>query len=484
MSSRQFVWSKIICTMGPASQTPDALKAMIDAGMDVARINLSHGRYETHREVVEILRNLGGVSILIDFPGPKIRVGEIDGRIMLRPGEEVHFTTRLVVGDRRELPLTYGDLPREVHVGGSIFLNDGLIEVEVTSVDDDLQGFQGRVLSGGEVVSHKGVNAPRAALSMRPPTEKDLRGIEFGVEVGGDWFAMSFIRNRRDVENTRRAVERAGGDQPLISKIEHRDAIDNIDEIIDASDGVMVARGDLGIEVPSWEVPLLQKQIIAKCNEAGKPVIVATQMLESMVANPRPTRAEASDVANAILDGADAVMLSEETAVGLYPIEAVKVMNRISLTVEQQAPRHEAEQPGKGVPIPDVIGGLVSRATEAVRPSAIIVVTRSGFSARMVSKHRPKTRILAVAKSPKVSRRMHLYWGVEPLDVSWTDDRDELLIRAVERSLEEGFVGGKDVVMIVSGSTLEAPGRTSTLEILRIRDILDHAPQRKRRQRA
>jgi pyruvate kinase len=207
-------------------------------------------------------------------------------------------------------------------------------------------------------------------------------------------------------------------------------------------------------------------------------------MLESMVANPRPTRAEASDVANAILDGADAVMLSEETAIGLYPIEAVKVMNRISLTVEQQAPRHEAKQPGEGVPIPDIIGGLVSRATEAVRPSAIIVVTRSGFSARMVSKHRPKTRILAVAKSPNVSRRMRLYWGVEPLDVSWTDDRDELLIRAVERSLEEGFVGGKDVVMIVSGSTLEAPGRTSTLEILRIRDILDHAPQRKRRQRA
>ena len=476
-----FVRSKIICTIGPASQTPADLKAMIDVGMDVARINLSHGRYETHREVVETLRDLGGVSILIDFPGPKIRVGDIDGRIDLRPGDEVHFTTRRIVGNKRELPLTYGDLPREVHVGGSIFLNDGLIEVRVESIDGDLQGFHGRVVSGGEVGSHEGVNAPGAELSMRPPTERDLRGIAFGVEVGGDWFAMSFIRDRRDVENTRRAVERAGGDQPLISKIEHRDAIENIDEIIEASDGVMVARGDLGIEVPSWEVPLLQKQIIAKCNQAGKPVIVATQMLESMVGNPRPTRAEASDVANAILDGADAVMLSEETAVGLYPIEAVKVMNNISLTVEQQAPRREAKHLEEGVPIPDVIGGLVSRATEAVRPSAIIVVTRSGFSARMVSKHRPRTRILAVAKSPKVSRRMRIYWGVEPLDVAWTDDRDELLIRAVERSLEKGLVGREDVVMIASGSTLEAPGRTSTLEILRIEDILNHAPQRKQK---
>jgi len=472
------VRSKIVCTIGPSSQTPAALKAMMEAGMDVARINLAHGRYDVHREAIDALRDLGAVSILIDLPGPKIRVGEIDGRVVLRSGDQVHFTTRRVVGDRHELPITYGSLPREVHAGGSIFLNDGLIEVSVTSIDDDLQGFQGRVVSGGDIVSHKGVNAPGAALSMRPPTERDLKGIEFGVQVGGDWFAMSFIRDRRDVENTRRAVERAGGDQPIISKVEHREAIENIDEIIDASDGVMVARGDLGVEVPPWEVPLLQKRIIARCNEEGKPVIVATQMLESMVTNPRPTRAEASDVANAILDGADAVMLSEETAVGLYPIEAVKVMNNISLAVEQQAPRREAGLPEEGVPIPDMIGALVSRATEAVRPAAIIVVTRSGFSARMVSKHRPRTRILAVARSPKVSRRMRLYWGVEPLDVAWTDDRDELLIRAVDRGLEDGLMGEEDVVMMVSGSTLEAPGRTSTLEILSVGDILHHASRR------
>jgi len=478
MTSGPFVRSKIICTIGPASRAPETMEAMIEAGMDVARVNLSHGEYGTHRKTIETLRGLGGVSVLIDLPGPKIRIGEVEGRVMLRPGDQIHFTTRQAVGDGRELSINYGNLPREVHAGGSVFINDGIIEVGITSIDDDLEGFHGRVVSGGEVVSHKGVNAPGAALSLRPPTEEDVRGIEFGVEVGGDWFAMSFIRDGRDVENTRRAVERAGGDQPIISKIEHGDAIENIDEIIEASDGIMVARGDLGIEVPPWEVPLLQKRIIAKCNEAGKPVIVATQMLESMVASPRPTRAEANDVANAILDGADAVMLSEETAVGTYPIETVMAMNSIGLTVERQAPRRETSRLEEGAPIADIIGGLASRAAETVKPAAIIVVTRSGFTARMVSKHRPKTLILAVTRSPKVRGRMPLYWGVEPLDVAWTDDRDELLVRAVDRSLEEGLVGREDVVMIVSGSTLEAPGRTSTLEILRIEDILYHASRR------
>ena len=475
MSSGQFVRSKIICTIGPSSSSLETMRAMIEAGMDIARINLAHGEYGVHRRVIESLRNLGGVSILLDLPGPKIRIGEVDGSVTLKPNDEVHFTTRRVVGNRRELPITYGNLPREVHVGGSVFLKDGVIEVMVTTIDDDLQGFHGRIVSGGEVVSKSGVNAPGAALSIRPPTDVDLRGVEFGVEVDCDWFAMSFIRDQRDVESTRQAIERAGGEQPLISKIEHRDAIENIDEIIDASDGIMVARGDLGIEVPSWEVPIHQKRIISKCNEEGKPVIVATQMLESMMSNPRPTRAEASDVANAILDGADAVMLSEETAIGRYPIEAVRVMNRISLTAEQRAPRHEAEWLEEGIPIADVIGNLASLATETVKPAAIMVVTRSGFSARMISKHRPKTRILAVARSPKVSRRMRLYWGVEPLDVAWTYDRDELLIRAVSKSLEKGLVGREDVVVIVSGSTLEAPGRTSTLEILRVEDILHHS---------
>ena len=475
--SSQFVRAKIVCTIGPASEHPETLKGMTEAGMDVARINLSHGNLESHKRVFEALTEVDDVSSLIDLPGPKIRLGEVDGSVTLRPGANVYFTTRSVVGDDRVLPISYGNLPREARVGGSLYINDGLIEVKVTSIDDDLEGFHGRVISGGEVVSHKGVNVPGADLSMSPPTEGDLRGIKFGVEVC-DWFAISFVRKAQDIENTRQAVEKAGGDQPIISKIEHKDAIENIEEIIEASDGVMVARGDLGIEVPPWEVPLLQKRIIAKCNQAGKPVIVATQMLESMVVNPRPTRAEASDVANAILDGADAVMLSEETALGLFPVEAVKVMNSITQTVERKAPPiTDISQRVEGS-IANVIGNLASRATATVDPAAIIVVTRSGFSARMVSKHRPRTRILTVARSPKVNRRTRLYWGVEPLDVVWTEDRDELLIRAVTQSLEKGYVGESDVVMIVSGSSLEAPGRTSTLEILKVEDILSHASRR------
>jgi pyruvate kinase len=448
---------------------------MMKAGMDVARLNLSHGEFEGHKKIIETLRSQGSVSILVDLPGPKIRVGEVDGHILLRPDDEVHFTTQQVLGSREVLPLNYLDLPREVDVGGSIFINDGLIEVKVTSIDEDLQGFHGRVLSGGEVVSRKGVNAPGASLSLRPPTERDLKGIEFGVEFGADWIAMSFIRGQRDVEKTRQAIKRFGGDQPIISKIEHRDAIDNLDGIIEATDGVMVARGDLGIEVEPWQVPLLQKEIITKCNKVGKPVIVATQMLESMVINPRPTRAEASDVANAILDGADAVMLSEETATGLYPIEAVKVMNEINRTVEGQNQSNIEEPLVDTASIPEIIGSLASQAADEVRPAAIIVVTRSGFSARMVSKHRPRSRILTVSRSPKLSKRMHLLWGIEPLDIVWTESRDELLIRAVERSLEDDLIGRRDTVMIVSGSTLEAPGRTSTLEVLRVEDILDYA---------
>jgi pyruvate kinase len=476
MGRSQFVRAKIVCTIGPASDHPRTLRAMVDAGMDVARLNLSHGDFEVHRRVVETLTDVGGVSTLVDLPGPKIRVGEVEGSVVLAPGNEVHFNTRPVLGDGGELSVSYGNLPREVRVGGSIFINDGLIEVRITSIDGDLKGFTGEVVSGGEVVSHKGLNAPGARLSMRPPTEADLKGIDFGVEIC-DWFAISFVRERGDVEETRRAIARAGGETPIISKIEHQEAIRNIDGIIEASDGVMVARGDLGIEVPPWEVPLLQKRIIEKCNEAGKPVIVATQMLESMVTNPRPTRAEASDIANAILDGADAVMLSEETAVGLFPVEAVRVMNSISRTVEQGAPVKKYDHKA-GSPIAEVIGDVTSRAAATVDPAAIIVVTRSGFSARMVSKHRPKARILSVARSPGVNRRTRLYWGVEPLDVPWTDDRDELIVRAVDTSLERGFLEKGDVVMIVSGSTLEAPGRTSTLEILKVEDILSHALRR------
>ena len=470
-----YVRSKIVCTIGPASRRPDILKEMAAAGMDVARVNLSHGSFDDHRNTIRAIRSLGSVAVLVDLPGPKIRIGELKEPVQLKAGDSVRFTTENVVGEGLTLPVNYDKLPAEVRPGGHIFINDGLIELDIIKVDADFNGFEAKVVSGGEASSHKGVNVPGASLSIHPPTEQDVKGIEFGVKIGADWFAASFIRSKKDVEAVKQAIKEVDGDQPVISKIEHGEAITNIDDIIDASDGIMVARGDLGIEVPPWDIPLLQKKIITKCYEIGRPVIVATQMLESMVENPRPTRAEASDVANAILDGADAVMLSEETATGAHPIEAVRVMESISRVVESGGTLRKAQRPREGQPIPEIIGSLASQAVESVKPSAIFTVTRSGFTTLMVSKYRPSARILAVVREAKIARRTRLFWGVEPLDVQWSDDRDELIIRAVNRALRDGVIREPDIIMIVSGSTLEAPGRTSTLEILRVKDILYHA---------
>jgi len=471
-----FTRSKIVCTIGPASEDEETLRAMVKAGMDVARINMSHGTPEEKRPVFERLREIGDTSIMIDLPGPKIRLGELDKTYTLEEGDQIHFTIQPKIGNRREMSVSYDRLPTEIRVGGHLFINDGIIDLEITGIDQDMKGFDTVVASGGEVSSRKGINAPGASLSLRPPTEKDLTGIRFGVDMDCDWFAASFVRDASDVKAVSEAVSDAGGDQPVISKIEHGDAVRNIGEIIEASDGVMVARGDLGIEIPPWDVPLLQKKIIAACNRLGKPVIVATQMLESMMHTPRPTRAEASDVANALLDGADAVMLSGETAIGKYPVEAVRAMNNIGWVVQEQITHREKSE--RGSLLPNIIGSLATRAVEAVEASAIIVVTRSGFSALMVSTHRPKTRILAVSKDPRVGRRMHLYWGVEPLDIPWTDDRDQLIIRAVENSLEKGYIYEEDIVAVVSGSTLIAPGLTTSLDILSVRDILYHAGRR------
>jgi pyruvate kinase len=470
-----FSRTKIICTIGPASQQEKTLNAMINEGMDVARINLSHGDFETHKIVFNTLRSIGKTSILVDLPGPKIRLGDLKSNYILEEGDIVHFTILPVMGDLRNLPVNYSKLPEEVNVGGHVFINDGLIDVEVTEIDKDLKGFTAIVVSGGEISSRKGLNTPEARLSLKTPTQKDLDCIKFGVELDADWFAVSFVRSVKDVENVREVVKKYGGDQPLISKIEHGEAVRNIDEIITASDGIMVARGDLGIEIQPWKVPLLQKQIIKECNKQGKPVIVATQMLESMINNPRPTRAEASDVANAVLDGTDAVMLSGETAIGRYPVKVVRTMNSICKIAQEQL----INTPDFGSlvekTITEVIGDLTQRAVDAVEPTAIIVVTRSGITARVVSKHRPKSRIFSVSKEPRISRRMHLYWGVDPLDVDWVDDRDIIIRKAVKKIIDLDYIDEEDAICVVSGSSLIAPGKTTTLEILAVKDIIQKA---------
>ena len=466
-----------MCTIGPASNSPEMLDAMIKAGMDVARINTSHGTPESHKKVFDHLRQYEECSILVDLPGPKIRLGRFEEPVDVNEGQEIHFTSCDVLGCSTEFPVNYEKLPEEVNIGGHLFINDGIIDVEVTSIDDDKTGFTGKVVSGGTVSSRKGLNAPGAALSLCPPTPQDIEGIKLGIKLECDWFAASFVRSAADVEAVRDAITAAGGDQPIISKIEHSDGVQNIAEIIEASDGIMVARGDLGIEIPPWDVPLLQKKIIEACNIKGKPVIVATQMLESMIENPRPTRAEASDVANALLDGADAVMLSGETAVGKHPLEAVRTMNSIGAVVQEQIHKNEHMEM-KGLPIKDIIGDLATRAVEAVEPAAILVITRSGKSALMVSKHRPRVLIITVAKDRKISRRMNMYWGVKPIHVPWTDDRDELIVRVMKEGLRRKLFYRSDIIQIVSGSTLIAPGLTTTLEILKVEDIMYLAGRR------
>lgn len=472
-----FIRSKIVCTIGPASSDPTTLDAMIEAGMDVARINMSHGSKAEHRAVIEHIMDHGECGVLVDLPGPKIRLGQLEAPVDLVEGQEVHFTTEEIIGNAQEFPVNYAKLPSEVREGGHLFINDGIIDFEVIKIDADKKGFIVRVVSGGVASSRKGVNAPGAKLTLSPPTKKDIDGIKFGVEMECDWFAASFVRSKDDVDTVSAAIVREGGTQPLVSKIEHGDAVHNISEIINASDGIMVARGDLGIEIPPWDVPLLQKKIIKACNTKGKPVIVATQMLESMIENPRPTRAEASDVANALLDGADAVMLSGETAVGKYPVETVRTMNNIGAVVQEQIHAKEHKEM-RGLPLTEIIGDLATRAVDAVGPAAILVVTRSGMSALMVSKHRPRATILTVAKDPKISRRMNMYWGVKPIAVPWTDDRDELIIRAVQEGLKREYFYRNDVIQVVSGSTLIAPGLTTTLEILKVEDILFRAGRR------
>lgn len=475
----KYVRTKIICTLGPASNEFSNIQKMVEAGMDVARINISHGSFEDHKKVIKNIRKFKEIAVLIDLPGPKIRLGEFNQPVIIKEGDIIKFTNKKVQGSSTLFPINYAKLPAEIKKGGQIFISDGLMEVQVTNIDHDFSGFETKVISGGQVSSHKGVNAPGATLSIRPPTDQDLEGIKFGVLEDVDWFAASFIRDKSDVEKIKDAIIESEGDQPLISKIEHAEAISNIDEIIEASDGIMVARGDLGIEVPPWEVPLLQKQIISKCNDVGKPVIVATQMLESMVINPRPTRAEANDVANAIIDGADAVMLSEETAMGTYPTESVAAMSSISQVIESRVVlKKDNQNLTEGRPIADIIGSLAAQSVTAVKPSTIFVVTRSGFSSLMVSKHRPKVPILAITKEQKVVRKMHLYWGVKPLDVEWSEDRDQIILRAVEKSWKSGFISRNDTIMVVSSSGLDAPGRTSTLEILKVDDVLHHAEKR------
>ena len=464
-----FCHTKIVCTLGPATATRDALRSLVEAGLNVARINFSHGTHEQHAATIRLVREVAQelnkpVAILGDLQGPRIRIGNLDADLDMRNGEEVVFAPE-EVARANEIPVTYERLADDLHVGERILVNDGLLEFVVMDVKKPR--VTARVLHGGPMKSHKGMNFPGVSVSAPSITDKDRADAAFAIEQDLEYLALSFVRRASDVDELRRMLPKG---MLIVSKIEKDSALEGIESIVRASDGVMVARGDLGVELPFEQVPLAQKQIISIANHVGRPVITATQMLESMVSNPRPTRAEASDVANAILDGTDAVMLSAETASGKYPRLAVEAMTRIISEIEKRAngtrPRRDERHPrGSAMSTEFAIAAASSAAVRMLGAPALIVFTKSGFSARIVASQRPDIPILVLTDQPRTYRQLALVWGVIPELVPHCSSYDEMVRLAREVVLRRRLAKAGDRVVVTAGVPFDVPGTTNTLKV-------------------
>ncbi len=464
--------TKIVCTLGPASASEEMLRAMIRAGMNVARLNFSHGTHESHAAMIALVRRVAAeegqvVAILQDLQGPRIRVGEMAGEgASLTPGNRFVLTAEEVMGNSDRATIRGASLSEDVKPGDRILLDDGNLELTVISAGNG--EAECRVVTGGLLKSHKGVNVPGRTLSVPTITDKDKADVVFGIEQGVDYIAMSFVRAGEDVRQLRKLMAERGADIPLMSKIEKHEAVAHFDEILEASDAIMVARGDLGIEVAAEEVPLLQKMIIARCNAAGKPVVTATQMLDSMIRNPRPTRAEVNDVANAILDGSDATMLSGETAAGAYPLEAVQTMARIGETTDEALPFEELMRrtsTARMSNVTDAIGLATCEMAFELGAKAVIASTESGYTARMIARHRPPARIVAATPSQETLRQLALVWGVHPHLTPRCYNTDEMIRQVVDMAVQEKQVAEGDLVVITAGLPLPARGRTNLLKL-------------------
>lgn len=474
--------TKIICTIGPASESIDIIKQLIENGMDVARLNFSHGNYEEHKNRIENIRKAAAelnkpVAILLDTQGPEIRTKTfVDGEAHLHRGDIVYITMKDVEGTAERFTVTYKGLINDVDVGTTISIDDGLIELEVLEIDHYREEIKTIVKNSGVVKDRKGVNVPNARLNLPSLTDKDVADIKFGIEQNVDFIAASFIREHRDVLVIKKLLEENNASHiQIISKIENREGVDNFDKILEVSYGIMVARGDLGVEIPPEEVPLVQKDLIHRCNLAGKPVITATQMLDSMQSEPRPTRAEASDVANAILDGTDAIMLSGETAAGQFPVEAVKMMNVIAQKTEpalDYASLFQKRTKSISLTITDAISQSVTQTAESLGVSAIITPTQSGHTARMISKYRPQAPIIAVTFSEHVFRHLLLVWGVYPVFSEKIETTDELLDNAVNKGLEMNFFSQGSKVIITAGVPVGVSGTTNLMKVHVIGNIV------------
>lgn len=472
--------TKIVCTIGPSSESPEVMRKLILAGMNVARLNFSHGDFEEHGNRIRNLRKVSAelgrhTAILLDTKGPEIRVGKLkEEPIELVQGDTIILTTEEIEGDKNRISITYKNLPNDVAPGSTLLIDDGLIGLSVLEVKGG--DIVCRINNGGTLKSKKSVNAPGVKISLPGITEKDRADIVFGIQQGIDFIAASFVRKAQDVLEIRELLEQHNATHiQIISKIENQEGVDNLDDILQVSDGLMVARGDLGVEIPAEHVPLVQKEMIRKCNLAGKPVITATQMLDSMQRNPRPTRAEASDVANAILDGTDAIMLSGETAAGKYPVESVETMARIAISTEAAMEYKEIlvkQSLAQQTSITEAISQAVANSALDLDAQAILTATESGFTARMVSKYRPKAPIIAVTPHEHVMRRLSLIWGVVPVKGEMVSSTDEMFEMAVDAAVSEGHVSLGDLVVITAGVPVSRSGTTNLVKIQHVGEII------------
>lgn len=472
--------SKIVCTIGPATDDVAMIKKLLLAGMNVARLNFSHGTHEEHGRRAAAVRRAAAevgmnVAIMLDTKGPEIRLGYFkEEPVILEENATVTLTTDRIKGDRERIPVTYPGLPGDVKEGDAVLIADGLIELKVLSTTST--EIVCRVVNGGALTSQKGINLPGVEVNLPAITEKDVKDINFGIEQGFDFIAASFIRRASDVLAIRQILEEKGANIDIISKIESRQAVQNLDDIIKVSNGIMVARGDLGVEIPVEEVPLVQKDIIERCNLLGKPVVTATQMLDSMIHNPRPTRAEATDVANAIFDGTDALMLSGETAAGKYPLEAVETMARIAeraeaaLHFKDLLAKKRSAMPQRTVT--DAISYATCSSAQDLGAAAIITTTESGHTAKMVAKYRPQAPVIAVTPHAGVMRKLALTWGVKPLLATQKESTDEMMAAAVEAAMQAGLIKGGALIIFTAGVPAGVQGTTNLLRVHTVADIL------------
>ncbi|MEH1841892.1 MAG: pyruvate kinase [Nostoc sp.] len=474
--------TKIVATIGPATSSPEMLKAIIEAGATTLRLNFSHGTHADHQRSIRLIRQTAfelnqPVAILQDLQGPKIRLGKFDnGSIVLAKGDRFTLTNRPVVGNQEISCVTYDYLAEEVPVGAKILLDDGRVEMLVEQINRDKGDLHCRITVPGKLSNNKGVNFPGVYLSIKAMTDKDREDLMFGLDQGVDWVALSFVRNPQDMIEIKELISSTGKQVPVIAKIEKHEAIEQMEAVLALCDGVMVARGDLGVELPAEDVPVLQKRLIATANRLGIPIITATQMLDSMVSNPRPTRAEVSDVANAILDGTDAVMLSNETAVGSFPVEAVATMARIAERMEQEQAQHLNLRSLRDArrSIPNAISQAVGQIAEQLGAAAIMTLTQTGATARNVSKFRPQTPILAVTPHVNVARQLQMVWGVKPLLVLGLPSTGQTFQAAINVAQELKLLSEGDLVVMTAGTLQGISGSTDLIKVEVVTAILGH----------